>query len=89
MEDEAAAPAHLRPPLSADYQPPETPVERKVADVWSRLFGIEKVASPFRVSLADPRAWNLKEHLLSVSLEGGLPANIEAFKAEILRHPGI
>jgi len=58
----------------------------------AKLMGLEPAAAvgrPFRVSLADPRAWNLKEHLLSVSLEGGLPANIEAFKAEILRHPGI
>jgi putative ABC transport system permease protein len=30
-----------------------------------------------------------KERLLSVSLDGGLLANVEAFKTELLRHPGI
>jgi acyl transferase domain-containing protein/acyl carrier protein len=43
MEEEGAASPYLRPDLTAEYQPPETPAERKVADVWAKLFGIEKV----------------------------------------------
>jgi len=43
MDEEAIAPSYVRPSLTADYLPPETPIERKIADVWSRLFGIDKV----------------------------------------------
>jgi acyl transferase domain-containing protein/acyl carrier protein len=43
LEEKAAKPKYMRPNLSTDYIEPETETEKKVADIWGKLFGIDKV----------------------------------------------
>lgn len=40
---EGAPAGFSRPNLSADYEPPQTPVEKALADIWSELVGIKQV----------------------------------------------
>ncbi len=34
---------HARPPLLTHYQPPRTPIEETLVDIWGKLLGIEKI----------------------------------------------
>jgi len=43
LEEKAAKPKYMRPNLSTDYIEPETGTEKKVADIWGKLFGINEV----------------------------------------------
>ncbi len=43
MKEGADRPRYSRPELSTDFDPPQTPTEESVAEIWSRLFGIDKV----------------------------------------------
>ncbi len=37
------APDTVRPKVSAEYVPPESPVERKIVEIWQLLLGIEQI----------------------------------------------
>ncbi|HLF26567.1 MAG TPA: SDR family oxidoreductase, partial [Anaerolineae bacterium] len=42
-DDSLAHPAHARPELSVAYVAPRTEVERRIAEIWQRLLGIEPI----------------------------------------------
>ncbi len=42
-EVEAFETAHARPGLSSDYQPPVTSIEKELAEIWQKMFGIDQV----------------------------------------------
>jgi len=43
VKEETSAPKYSRPNLSTCYSEPKTTTEKKAADIWCRLFGIEKI----------------------------------------------
>lgn len=43
LEDASSKPRYARPNLSTEYARPETRIERKVAGIWRKLFGVEKI----------------------------------------------
>ncbi|MBN1272593.1 MAG: acyltransferase domain-containing protein [Candidatus Aminicenantes bacterium] len=43
VQNESSGPQYMRPSLSTEFLPPVTDMEKKVAGIWGRLFGIEKV----------------------------------------------
>lgn len=43
VKEETSAPKYSRPNLSTCFSEPNTPTEKKAANIWCKLFGIEKV----------------------------------------------
>jgi len=43
LEDDSSKPRYNRPQMATEYEPPQTDPELKIAAIWGRLFGIDKI----------------------------------------------
>lgn len=85
LEENAAKPKYLRPNLTTEFSAPETESEKHVAEVWSRLFGIDKVGR-------NDNFYELGGHsLLATTMVNMLKKEIDANVSirDVLDHPTV
>lgn len=85
MEQPSSKPKYMRPNLSTEYKKTKTETEKKVADIWGKLFGIEKIG-------CHDNFYELGGHsLLATSLVNTLKRTFEANLSirDVIDHPTV